>query len=112
MASPSREPIWTARLLIIAINDGDERTARAMFAPEGGVTFFEQTVPPEHRDAWISDDVFGAGVGVRVRRNDVDGRVVRIIADWGRGESWERVLLTFVQSEDGRIGTLQVRSLD
>ncbi|MDA3949530.1 MAG: hypothetical protein PF508_09895 [Spirochaeta sp.] len=111
MASPSREPIWTARLFVIAVNDEEPDSAHAMFSPDARLVFDTTRVSAADRSEWLHDRITVGGVGIHVRENLVDDRRVTIRAEWGPDGDRIPVEMQFLSGENGLIDELTIRPL-
>ena len=107
-ASASREPIWTARLFFIAVNDRDAATVYALFSDHATIRTDAETIPPARRDAWLRRTIIAPDVRLQNRGDTVVDRTITVDTDWSEGERSNRVVLTFTQSEDGLIDALVI----
>ena len=112
MASPSREPIWTARLFIIALNDADAAAADAVFGETGELHAFGEPVPESQRRPWIEQLLATEAFGVHVKEDEVEGDQVVIIAEWWPEGQAARVRMEFHRDQEGLIEQLTISESD
>lgn len=114
MASPSREPIWTARLLSIAINNGDVEEAVAMFADNATLTIRgEETDEVTQRsgraiDEWLQRLIVADGGKANVQDDCVDGRTIVVDLLLVREEDETLRRFEYIQAENGLIAELTI----
>lgn len=120
MASPDREPIWTARLFFIAINDRDTASLYGLFAADAYIRVTSQvsvgsnpilaseSVAPVERRGWIERSIVQPGVNMRNRGTDVSGRTITAQAEWVVEGVTAEVTIVFEQSSDGLIHAMTI----
>lgn len=93
-ASPDREPIWTARLLFIAVNDGTLQDAENMFTSESTVSYFGENVHLNVQESSVEGDTVTTKLLWRTETNP--GQIVRFV---------------FLQDENGLIKELTIEKV-
>jgi hypothetical protein len=114
MASPTREPIWTARLLSIAVNDGDVEEAAAMFADSTILSIRSRgTQEGTHLagreiEGWLHRLIETDNGRIEVQNDCVDGRTIVVDLLLIRGEDETLRRFEYTQADNGLIAELIV----
>jgi len=111
-ASPDREPIWTARLLFIAVNDGTLQDAENMFTSESTVSYLGKQIHGEEIANWLQTEVFGENAHLNVQESSVEGDTVTTKLLWRtKTNPGQIVRFVFLQDENGLIKKLTIEKV-